>query len=57
MRACFPLLLGQNPTPDNHAKLLFTIGKFNGIPQGIEGEGSQGKPAESWDDAQGTFKE
>jgi hypothetical protein len=26
MRAFFPLLFGQNPTPENHAKLLFTIG-------------------------------
>jgi hypothetical protein len=26
----FPLLLGQNPTPENHAKLFLTIG----IPSG-----------------------
>jgi hypothetical protein len=31
MRAFFPLLLGQNPTPENHAKLLFIIG----IPSGL----------------------
>jgi hypothetical protein len=26
MMAFLPLLFGQNPTPENHAKLLFTIG-------------------------------
>jgi hypothetical protein len=31
MRAFFPLLFGENPTPENHAKLLFTIG----IPSGL----------------------
>jgi hypothetical protein len=31
MRAFFPLLLGQNPTPENHAKLLFTIGIHSGL--------------------------
>jgi hypothetical protein len=31
MRAFYPLLFGQNPTPENHAKLLFTIG----IPSGL----------------------
>jgi hypothetical protein len=25
MRAFLPLLFGQNPTPENHAKLHFTI--------------------------------
>jgi hypothetical protein len=31
MRAFLPLLFGQNPTPENPAKLLFTIG----IPSGL----------------------
>jgi hypothetical protein len=31
MRAFFSLLIGQNPTPENHAKLHFTIG----IPSGL----------------------
>jgi hypothetical protein len=31
MRAYLPLLFGQNPTPENHAKLLFRIG----IPSGL----------------------
>jgi hypothetical protein len=30
MRAFLPLLFGQNPTPDNHAKLHFTIGISSG---------------------------
>jgi hypothetical protein len=31
MMAFLPLLFGQNPTPENHAKLHFTIG----IPIGL----------------------
>jgi hypothetical protein len=31
MRALFPLLFGQNPTPENDAMLHFTIG----IPSGL----------------------
>jgi hypothetical protein len=30
-RAFFPLLLGQNPTPENHVKLHFTIGMSSGL--------------------------
>jgi hypothetical protein len=31
MRGLLPLLVGQTPSPDNHAKLLFTTG----IPSGL----------------------
>jgi hypothetical protein len=31
MRAFFPLLFGQNPTPENHAKLHFTTGNPSGL--------------------------
>jgi hypothetical protein len=31
MRGLLPLLFGQTPSPENHAKLLFTTGITSGL--------------------------